>query len=140
MSFKMQIVEDTINLQTLINATDEVGEKIMQKCASVLKVRVQGNLKSLQKTHFNKKGYPLKRTREVHMSDDVVIKTGKDKYGYRFAKVQGGKQTGTLWHLVNDGTFSTSATHFMDNAISEVESEIEMIINQELGRTIENGN
>ena len=66
------------------------------------------------------------------MADDVVIKTGKDKYGYRYAKVGGGKRTGTLWHIVNDGNYKNNATHFMDNALSEVNGEIELILDQEL--------
>lgn len=138
MAFKMRVIEDSIDLQTLINATDEAGDKIMKKCAAIIKTRVQGNLKALQKKRTNKKGIELKRPREVHMSDDVVIKTGKDKYGYRYAKVSGGKQTGTLWHIVNDGTYKNRATHFMDNAINETKDEIEITIDDELRKAIEN--
>lgn len=137
MSFKMRVIENSIDLQTLINATDEAGDKIMKKCASIIKVRVEGKLRSTQKKHVNKNGAEIKRPREIHMADDVVIKTGKDKYGYRYAKVGGGKKTGTLWHIVNDGTYKNKATHFMDNVISETSSEVDGIIDQELRRTIE---
>lgn len=126
MSFKMRVIEDSINLQTLINASDEAGERIMKQCASVLKVRVVGKLNSIR----------TQQTDHAHMADDVVIKIGKDKYGYRYAKVGGGKQTGTLWHIVNDGTYKNNATHFMDNVISESENEIQAIIDQELRRAL----
>ena len=137
MSFKMRVIEDSIDLQTLINAADEAGDKIMKKCASIIKTRVEGKLKGIQRKHVNKSGVELKRPREIHMADDVKVKTGKDKYGYRYAKVGGGKQTGTLWHIVNDGTYKNQATHFMDNTISETSSEVEGTIDQELRRAIE---
>ena len=126
MGFKMRVIEDSINLQTLINASDEAGDRIMKQCASVIKVRVEGNLNSLR----------TKQSDHTHMADDVTIKTGKDKYGYRYAKVGGGKRTGTLWHIVNDGTYKNRATHFMDNAISQSESEVQAIIDQELRRAL----
>ena len=136
MSFKMKVIESSIDLQTLINASDEAGDKIMKKCASIIKVKVEGKLRSTQKKHVNQSGTEVKRPREVHMADDVVIKTGKDKYGYRYAKVGGGKKTGTLWHIVNDGTYKNKATHFMDNVINETSSEVEVTIDQELRRAI----
>lgn len=137
MAFKMRVIEDSIDLQTLINATDEAAENTMKQCASVIKTRVEGKLRGLQKTNVNQNGTEIKRRRKVHMADDVVIKTGKDKYGYRYAKVGGGKKTGTLWHIVNDGTYKNKATHFMDNVISETSSEVDGIIDQELRRSIE---
>lgn len=136
MSFKMRVIEDSIDLQTMIKASDEAGQKIMKKCAAILKVRVAGRLRAEQKPRYNKDGHQLKRPRVVHMSDDVVIKTGKDKYGYHYAKVGGGKHTGTIWHIVNDGTYKNKATHFMDNAIKESENEIASIIDQELRKVI----
>lgn len=126
MSFKMRVIEDSINLQTLIKASDEAGDRIMKQCASVISARVKGNLSAIRTAQTN----------HVHMADDVVIKTGKDKYGYRYAKVGGGKNTGTLWHIVNDGTYINKATHFMDNAISDTQSEVQAIIDQELRRAL----
>lgn len=137
LAFKMRVIEDSIDLQTLINATDEAGDKIMKKCASIIKVRVESRLRSTQRKHVNQNGVELKRPREIHMADDVVIKRGKDRYGYRYAKVGGGKQTGTLWHIVNDGTYKNTATHFMDQVIQDTSSEVEGVIDQELRRTIE---
>lgn len=126
MAFKMNIIEDSINLQTLINAGEEAGERIMRKCATVIKTRAEGKLNRLRTAQSD----------HIHMADDVVIKTGKDRYGYRYAKVGGGKKTGTLWHIVNDGTFKNDATHFMDNTISESENEVQQIIDEELRRSL----
>lgn len=126
MAFKMNIIEDSINLQTLINAGEEAGERIMKRCATVIKTRAEGKLNRLRTAQSD----------HVHMADDVVIKTGKDKYGFRYAKVGGGKKTGTLWHIVNDGTYKNKATHFMDNVLSESSAEIEMILDQELRKVL----
>lgn len=127
MAFKMRVIDDSVNLQTIINASDEAGDKIMKKCATVIKCRVVSNLNKLRTSQIT----------HTHMADDVVIKIGKDKYGYRYAKVCGGPKTGTLWHIVNDGTYKNKATHFMDDAISATEKEIEEIIDQELRRALE---
>lgn len=130
MAFKMRVVEDTIELQGLLKTSEEVGEKIIRKTSKVVKARVEVNLRQIQKVWHNKDGTEKKRPREVHFADDVKCVIGKDQHGYRYAKIQGGKHTGTLWHIVNDGTYRTKATHFMDSAISDM--DIEKIIDEEL--------
>lgn len=126
MAFKMNLIEDSINLQTLINASDAASDRIMKRCASVIQTRVASKLNRLRTGQSD----------HAHLADDVVIKTGKDKYGYRYAKVGGGKKTGTLWHIVNDGTYKNKATHFMDETIKESETEIQQIIDDELRRAL----
>ena len=73
-----------------------------------------------------------KKRRRVHMADDVRTMTKKDKYGDIIVKVQGGKQTGTLWHIVNDGTYRSRATHFMDGALADCEAAVESAVDEEL--------
>lgn len=68
----------------------------------------------------------------VHLKDDVQLSITKDKYGGKVAKVRGGKKTGTLWHIVNDGTYRSRGTHFMDKATSEVDSQIDGILDATL--------
>lgn len=133
--FSMKITDtEDLNkaVQTIVTDVGKVSEFTLKRCAKVVQTRVEGNLHTLEKQLYNQKGYPLKRPREIHMSQDVIIRFTKDRYGYRIVKVQGGKQTGTLWHIVNDGTYKNSATHFMDNAIAQSEKEIESILDQEL--------
>lgn len=135
MSFNMKIT-DTSGLdkfmESILIDVENVGEEALKKCAHVIKAKVEGNLRQLQKKHYNKNGNELKRPREIHMADDVVVKITKDKFGHRVAKVQGGKKTGTLWHIVNDGTYKNSATHFMDNAINQSDSSIASSLDEEL--------
>lgn len=125
MGFKMRVIEDKVDLQVLIKDSDAIGEKIMNRCGKVIKTRVESNLNSIRTQQMTHK----------HMADDVVVRTGKDKYGYRYTKVGGGKETGTLWHIVNDGTYVSDPTHFMDNAISQSENDIQQIIDEELSKT-----
>lgn len=136
--FSMRITdtENELNkaMQTILTDVGKVGDFTLKRCAYVVKTRVEGNLRALQKPRYNKQNRLLKRPREIHMANDVVVRFTKDKYGYRVIKVQGGKSTGTLWHIVNDGTFKNNATHFMDNAIKDSETEIQQIIDEELRR------
>lgn len=67
-----------------------------------------------------------------HMADDVTINTTKDTFGDTVIRVRGGKKTGTLWHIVNDGTYRSKPTHFMDLALGGVESELNALIDEKL--------
>lgn len=73
---------------------------------------------------FERKKWSKKRMPK-HLHEDVKIfkskKTGRVQVG-------GGKATGSLWHLVNDGTYRSRPTHFMDEVLSEITSEIPSIV------------
>ncbi len=121
-SFKMEMSQETIDLSLLVKDADAVGDKVLRKCATVIKANAVKRLTDIKTTE----------TKDTHMCSDVTIRTGKDKYGYPYAKVGGGKKTGTKWHLVNDGTYRSKATHFMDNAIKDSETEVARMIDTEL--------
>lgn len=59
------------------------------------------------------------------MANDVISTIRTNKWGDRFASVRGGKMTGTLWHLVNDGNLHSRATHFMDRALAKLDGDID---------------
>ena len=89
-----------------------------------VKGTVQGNLPRSNK---------IKKKRVPHMQDDVeyVIKTSRK--GERYVSVRGGKKTGKLWHLVNDGHVAEDGTvvsgkHFIEAAMTQADREIENII------------
>ena len=105
---------------------EQAGVNAQKSGAKAVKKAVMNKLQKI-KTKDEKQ-----RKRLKHMCDDVVIVTKKDDYGETIVKVQGGKQTGTLWHVVNDGTYRSKATHFMDDALSDVEKELESIVDTEL--------
>ena len=59
------------------------------------------------------------------MADDVSRTTRTSRWGDRYVRVGGGRRTGTLWHLVNDGTLHSRATHFMDRALAKLDGDID---------------
>lgn len=61
------------------------------------------------------------------LADDIVTVLEKDKWGTKSVKIRGGKLTGTLWHLVNDGTLHARATHFMDRVLQGLDSRIDSL-------------
>lgn len=89
-----------------INTIDEYGE-LAKKTAEreLFRLKRQGKL-------------PIKRGE--HMHQDVVISKSKKKGR---VTVGGGKITGTLWHLVDEGTYRMSATHFIDKILNVLDQK-----------------
>ena len=129
MRFNMRY-EDTDKLEVFLGKLETdcsiAGETIRREGAKIIKTKVIGELNRLR-SKTNKLDY-------THMADDVRISTRKDQYGDSVTRIQGGRKTGTKWHLVNDGTYKTNATHFMDRAINESEAELQSVIDSELSR------
>lgn len=122
MGYRMNISKDELGFNDIISAAKSVEDATLKESANIVKKEAQNKLESI-KTNLTK----------VHMYQDVHATTTTDKYGKKVAKVGGGKATGTLWHLVNDGTYKSKPTHFMDNTLSATESEIEKLLDKEMG-------
>lgn len=60
----------------------------------------------------------LPEKRGVHMHEDVKLRGNKSK---GFMTIGGGKMTGTLWHIVNDGTYQSTGIHFIEKALDEMD-------------------
>lgn len=129
MGIKMRTV-DTDSIEVFIKEipkmADDVGEKYLKKSVKVLKNHVVAKLNE-HRSDKNGENY-------THMADDVQAGVTKDKYGNRVARVRGGRLTGAKWHLVNDGTYHSQPTHFMDWAIVRAEPEIEKILDEEMAK------
>ena len=128
MGIKMRY-EDSDALQVFLNgiekATEEVEDRYLKRAGQATKDMVKGVLGKLA-TKNNNIDYK-------HMKDDVHLNIKKDKFGYKVARVAGGKKTGTKWHLVNDGTYRSEATHFMDWTVKMLEEgELESIFEEEM--------
>lgn len=134
MSMKMRY-EDTDKLEVMLGSIsrdcEKAGLDAQKECAEVVKREVVRRLNSIRTSD------KVTRKRIKHMTDDVQIKITKDQFGDVIVKVQGGKSTGTLWHLVNDGTHRSDPTHFMDLALNSVENEIKQIIDNKLRQVLE---
>ena len=61
---------------------------------------------------------PVRRGK--HMYQDVKVSKNKKKGR---VTVGGGKLTGTLWHIVDEGTYNTDATHFIDKILNALDQK-----------------
>lgn len=111
-------------LSEIIVDSEEVEKKMLEEAGEKVKEFVVANLNKHRRVLANRyKGRPA-------MADDVKVSVRLNQYGYRVARIGGGKMTGTLWHLVNDGTLHTFGTHFMDGALARLDGTIEGIWNK----------
>lgn len=106
-----------------VNATISVTEELAELAKKEAIIELQ---------KLKRKGV-LPRKRKFHMYQDVVIVSSRR---YKRMEVGGGKETGTLWHIVNDGTYRTNATHFMDNVVNRIDAVAEAAW-QKAGRKLE---
>lgn len=112
---------------------DDFTDKILENCED-METKVLEELKEapsivkkeLMKVQRSEK-LPPRRTK--HMYGDVKATISKDKWGYKELKIKGGKQTGSLWHIVNDGTYKSKATHFIDKSMNAIDNLTTDVIN-----------
>lgn len=110
--------QDTLEayLSSIIQDSEKTEKEMLEEAAEQVKQLVVANLnKHRRALAVRYKGRPA-------MADDVKIRKTKGS-----AKIQGGKMTGTLWHLVNDGTLHTIGTHFMDGALTQLDGNIDKL-------------
>ncbi len=111
---------DLVLDQILLDSV-ETEDKMLKIVKEEAKKEIEYELLKLKRSGIDRpKGRPP-------MCDDVIATIEKDSWGNRKAKISGDKKTGTLWHLVNDGTLYAQATHFMDKAIARIDSKINAI-------------
>lgn len=104
-------------LQGIVMETEEGTKKFLQDSNKFMK---QALIRHMKRSDYEGKGH-------VHMQDDIKTSVRKDRDGEMYASVRGGKKTGTLWHLVNDGTWGHHGSHFIDKALADYDSERDAI-------------
>ena len=98
------------------------------ECLRIIGLTVKGNVQvSMPRSK------KVKKKKIPHMQDDVEFTIKTSSKGERYVSVRGGKKTGKLWHLVNDGHVAEDGTvvagkHFIESAIAQSDKEIEGII------------
>lgn len=121
MSFKIDYREDNKDtleayLSGILKDSAITEADMLDEAAQTVKEYVVANLnKHRRALAVRYKGRPA-------MADDVKINKSRGT-----AKIQGGKKTGTLWHLVNDGNLHSTATHFMDGALARLDGDIDKL-------------
>lgn len=115
------------------------SKQFMNQAAKIVQKNVETELASrkseLDSGNANYDG----TTPYIHMKDDVKTSVTDDKEGTVFAIIRGGKYTGYKWHLVNNGTVSSKATHFIDNALKRSEAEIDEMAEKLINEAVQNG-
>lgn len=131
MGFRMN-VSDNGDTTIIFKNISEVGEQAEGEILDILRREGQKIVVSKLKHIKRKEGFTGKRKR--HMYQDVRARKKKDKKNGACVIISGGKETGSLWHIVNDGTYKTPATHFMDRAMDELDTLSEYVIDNVLSR------
>lgn len=125
MGYDLKVNEDTDTLEVFLaemsKESGELGTKMLNVAGEKTKDIIVANLGK------HRRALAVRYNGRPAMADDVKLSIRTDKYGEKYAKVMGGKKTGTLWHIVNDGNLHSQPTHFMDNALKELDGKIDDI-------------
>lgn len=123
MGYGFKVKEDIDSLDVFLSeiskGSEELGTNLLKSAGEKAKDIVVSNLRKHKRI--------LKKRYKISLSDDVKLSIRTDKYGEKYAKVMGGKETGTIWHIVNDGNLHSQPTHFMDSALKELDGKIDDI-------------
>lgn len=125
MSFKIDYKEnDADSFDVFLSAIEHESEEIEKKMLKVggeqVKEYVVANLNKHRRVLAKRyNGRPA-------MADDVKVSVITVN-GRKVARVYGGKKTGTLWHLVNDGTLHAMGIHFIDGALARLDGSIDKL-------------
>lgn len=125
MSYNITFKDDDslqLYLADIVKDAEKTEKEMLKEAGDQLRDYIVANL--------NKHRRVLKNRYRVAMADDVKRTIRTDKWGNKFVSVRGGKDTGTLWHLINDGTLHTTGTHFMDGALARMDGSIDKLWDQ----------
>lgn len=125
------IVADVLKMDNVLEkdqqkALEDIGKVIKRETQKILPVSDEGG-----------SGYK-------HMRDDIKVTVNgkKRKTGVTGVTVHGGKLTAYKWHMLDDGTRNpngtvhTRARHFTAKAMENATPEIERIVDDLIGRTV----
>jgi len=110
---------------------EQAKEKSLKSIAKYGKDAVQRHIPRTvgKRRHTHRK--PLHKDIQAGLVADKI-------YGGKRVRIRGGKHTGTIWHILNNGTYRIPATHFLDNAIAEIDAvtdeKLDIALSEEFGR------
>lgn len=128
MGLNVNYDEDREGLDVFLTGIQIESEKIekgmLQKSGDMVRDLVVAELNKHKRVlAVRYKGRPA-------LADDVSRTIRTSKWGDKYVSIRGGKKTGTLWHLVNDGTLHSRPTHFLDRAIKQMDENIDQMWNE----------
>lgn len=110
-----------VYLNDIVKDAEKTERQMLEEAGDQLKEYIEANLNKHRRVlAVRYKGRPA-------MADDVKRTIRTNKWGEKYVSVRGGKKTGTLWHLVNDGTLHTKGIHFMDGALARMDGSIDRL-------------
>lgn len=124
MGFNMTF-EDDDKLQVYLSEIIQDGERSEKEMLKETGEKLKGFIE--QNLNVHRRTLAVRYKGRQAMADDVKLSIRTNPGGVKYARLSGGKMTGTLWHLVNDGTLHTNGTHFMDGALARLDGDIEKV-------------
>lgn len=125
MSYNITFEDDDglrVYLTDIVKDAEKTEREMLEETGDQLKEYVVANL--------NKHRRVLKNRYRVAMADDVKRTIRTDKWGRKYVSIRGGKKTGTLWHIVNDGHLHSIGIHFMDGALARLDGTMDELWNK----------
>lgn len=121
MDIKIDDKDVTLWLKEIEVSAKETGIEVIDELGDYTKSVTEQELRAIKRTG------PLYGKRTKHLYEDVE----KKKYSKgRTVVIQGGKETKSLWHIVNDGTYRSKPHHFIDRVLNRVEPRVKSLLDQ----------
>ena len=121
MDVKIDNKDVTLWLKEIEVSAKVTGIEVVDELGDYTKTVTEQELRAIKRVD------PLSKSRTKHLYEDVE----KKNYGKgRTVVVQGGKETRTLWHIVNDGTYRSKPHHFIDRVLNRVEPRVKSLLDQ----------
>ena len=128
-------ITDSDKLEDFLGGTvlsvEEAKNQFLKNAANKTKAAVHRHIpRSMGKRrHTGRK--PLHQDIQAGLVDDKV-------YGGKRARVRGGRHTGPLWHIVDQGTRRSRGRNFMSKAMADVEggldAALDIALSEEFGK------
>lgn len=133
MSFDFKYEKNTdgdnmeVFLQQIVKDAQLTEKEILREAGKKAEEEVVRNLSRIKRGLYDSRGRRVDRDGRPALADDVKLSVRKNKWGELTAQIKGGKNTGTLWHIVNDGNLYSTPTFFLDGALNNLDKAIDNI-------------
>lgn len=110
-----------VYLNDIVKDAEKTERQMLEEAGDRLKEYIEVNLNK------HRRALAVRYRGRPAMADDVKRTIRTNKWGQKYVSVRGGRMTGTLWHLVNDGTLHTMGIHFMDGALARMDGSMDKL-------------
>ena len=126
MDIRMDESQDiSVWLKEIEDECGHAGIEVIDELGDFTKDEAEKQLKAIKRTG------PLYGGRKKHLYEDVVKR--KQNKG-RTVVVQGGRETRSLWHIVDQGTYRSRPHHFIDRILNKVDRKLPQLLEEKRGK------